>query len=132
MAATLTMSNEAKTLFVNALKEDLTHVYLGKNVGINLDQTLTTQDIVDTSSDMSSRVRQVRLTTSTQEYATTNNIQLADETRITNFYLLEAVAVNKLVLMNNTNQVRAIITIPLIVPDAIKTLYVPHIKINIL
>lgn len=132
MAATLTMSNEAKTLFVNALKEDLTHVYLGKNVGINLDQTLTTQDIVDTSSDMSSRVRQVRLTTSTQEYATTNNIQLADETRITNFYLLEAVAVNKLVLMNNTNQVRAIITIPLIVPDAIKTLYVPQIKINIL
>lgn len=133
MAATLTMSNEAKALFINALKEDLTHVYLGRNVAQpSIDQTLTTQDIVDTSSDMSSRVRQVRLTTSTQEYATTNNIQLADETRITNFYLLETVAVNKLILMNNTNQVRAIITIPLIVPDAIKTLYVPQIKINIL
>ena len=83
---------------------------------------------------MSSRVRQVRLTTSTQEYATTNNIQLADETRITNFYLFRSsggkqVSFNDEQYKPSKSNYNNTFTI---VPDAIKTLYVPQIKINIL
>ena len=45
MAATLVLHNNAKTLVVNALKEDLTHVFLGKNTNVNLDATLTNENI---------------------------------------------------------------------------------------
>ncbi len=132
MAATLVLHNNAKTLVVNALKEDLTHVFLGKNTNVNLDATLTTENIQTLSSDNSFRIKQPRINAITTEYRTDNSVNQNDESRITNFFIVETISVNKLVLMNSANVVRGIITFPIITPTEIKSLYVPQIKINVL
>lgn len=133
MAATLVLHDYAKGLIVDALKEDLTHVFLGKNTSINLDTTLSSGgSITGLSSDGSSRLKQPRLNEITTEYRTYNVLDLNEESRITNFYIQDGIAVNKLVLMNSSNVVRGIITFPIITPTETKSLYVPQIKINVL
>lgn len=132
MAATLVLNNNAKTLVVNALKEDLTHVFLGRNVNFNLDATLSNQDIQSDSSDNSARIKQPRIQAITTEYRTDNDVTQNDESRITNFFIVNGIAVNKLVLMNSANVVKGIITFPTITPTEAKSLYVPEIKINVL
>ena len=132
MAATLVLSNNAKALVVNALKEDLTHVFLGKGPSVNLDETLTTNDIQSKSSDSSSRVKQLRFNAITTEYRTENSLSANDESKITNFYILYGTGANKLVLMNSSNVVKGVITFPPISPSETKSLYIPEIKINVL
>lgn|SRR5690554_1014888 len=132
MAATLVLHNNAKALVVDALKEDLTRVFLGRDTNVNLDLTLENTIIQTLSSDSSARVKQPRIRETTTEYRTNNDLSQNDESRITNFYLRNGRAVNKLVLMNNTNVVKGIITFPLITPTEDKSLYVPEIKINVL
>ena len=78
------------------------------------------------------RLKQPRIDAITTEYRTYNSLNEEDESRITNFYLRNGIAVNKLVLMNNTNVVKGIITFPTITPTEDKSLYVPEIKINVL
>ena len=133
MAATLVLHNNAKALVVNALKEDLTHVFLGRSGSLNLDVTLDATSIANLhSSDMSSRIKQPRINAITTEYLTQNNLEQNDESRITNFFITPTNSVNKLVLMNSANVVKGIITFDTISPDATKSLYVPQIKINVL
>ena len=132
MAATLVLHNNAKALVVDALKEDLTRVFLGKDTNLNLDITLENTIIQTLSSDSSARVKQPRIRETTTEHRTNNDLSQNDESRITNFYLRNGRAVNKLVLMNNTNVVKGIITFPLITPTEDKSLYVPEIKTNVL
>lgn len=132
MAATLVLHNNAKTLVVNALKEDLTHVFLGKNTLVNLDATLTNESIQTNSSDNSFRIKQPRINAITTEYRTENSLGQNDESRITNFFIINTLSVDKLVLMNSANVVKGIITFPLIVPTETKSLYVPQIRINVL
>ena len=50
MAATLVLHNNAKTLVVNALKDDLTRVFLGSG-SVNVGTQLTPQGIRTLSSD---------------------------------------------------------------------------------
>lgn len=133
MAATLVLHNNAKALVVNALKEDLTHVFLAHwDANVSLDGTLTTQNIQDLSSDYSTRIKQPRINAVTTEYRTENSLDQNDESRITNFYILQGRGVGKLVLMNSTNVVKGVITFPTITPTEAKSLYVPQIKINVL
>lgn len=131
MAATLVLHNNAKALVVNALKEDLTHVFLGSS-NVNLDATLSNEDIQSASSDNSFRIKQPRIQAITTEYMTDNDVSQSDESRITNFYITNGISVNKLVLMNSTKVVKGIITFTTISPTETKSLYVPQIKINVL
>ena len=131
MAATLVLHNNAKALVVDALKEFLTHVFLGSG-SVNVGTQLTPQGIPSLSSDGAFRLKQPRIDAITTEYRTNNDLSQNDESRITNFYLRNGTAVNKLVLMNNTNVVKGIITFPTITPTEDKSLYVPEIKINVL
>ena len=132
MAATLYLSSDAKVEVVRALKEDLTHVFVGRDVNITVGTQLSQGDLQSLTSDNSFRVKQPRINEITTEYRTENNLAISDESRITNFYILGGIAVNKLVLMNSTDVVNGIITFPTINPDATKSLYVPEIKINVL
>lgn len=132
MAATLVLHNNAKALVVDALKADLTRVFLGRDTNVNLDLTLENTIIQTLSSDSSARVKQPRIRETTTEYRTNNDLSQNDESRITNFYLRNGRAVNKLVLMNNSNVVKGIITFPIITPTEDKSLYVPEIRINVL
>ena len=133
MAATLVLSDYAKGEVVKALKEDLTHAFLGKETAnINLLQSFGEGSIEMNSSDGSSRVKQLRINAITTEYRTENDLQQNDESRITNFYIVNGTAVNKLVLMNSANTIHGIITFPTITPTETKSLYIPEIKINVL
>lgn len=132
MAATLVLSDSAKALIVNALKDDLTHVFLARDVSVNLDEELMGNAIQAVSSDGSAKIKQPRINAVTTEYRTNNSLSVSDESRITNFYIEDGMAVNKLVLMNSVNVVRGIITFPTITPTETKSLYIPQIKINVL
>lgn len=132
MAATLVLHQSAKILIVNALKEDLTLTFLAKETAnVSLDQTLET-GITSLSSDGSVRYKQLRIGETSIQYETYNDLVQLDENRITNFYIVNGTAVNRLVLMNSATTVRGIITFPTITPTETKSLYVPQIKINVL
>ena len=131
MAATLVLHNNAKALVVDALKEFLTHVFLGTG-SVNVGTQLTPQGIPSISSDGAFRLKQPRIDAITTEYRTYNDLVQNDESRITNFYIVNGRKVNKLYLMNSRNVVHGIISFPTITPTETKSLYIPEIKINVL
>lgn len=133
MAAILTLNTAAKSDFTRPMRSVFKKVFLAKNVNVNLDATLSELDIKGLSSDGQERVKEPNIDNNIREteYRAYSDISQLEE-KIMNFYLMPGSPVNKLILMDNINVVKAIITIPIITPDVTKTLYIPEIKISIL